>query len=107
MAIQRKSVAARQSTSPRTTPLAGASRGTTNSAASNNANKFNPKLISSQIFAMQTLHYLFLSLLVQMNHFLFGKSISIDRIFTAKYLDVWSPEGWIDNGAILLSSLFG
>lgn len=36
-----------------------------------------------------------------------GTSITVDRIFTAEYLNVWTREGWIDNGAILMSSVVG
>jgi len=33
--------------------------------------------------------------------------VTVDRIFTAKYLDVWSAIGWVDNAAILISSILG
>lgn len=72
-----------------------------------NNNNFNPKLIFSQIFAIQSLHYLFLSFLYQISFVLTGSSITIDRIFTIKYLQLWTKEGWIDNTAILISSVMG
>jgi len=31
----------------------------------------------------------------------------MDRIFTAKFLDIWSAMGWIDNAAVLTSSFIG
>ena len=84
------------------------------STASNNtrnirrsSSQFHPKLITSQIVALQSIHYLILSFLIQVNHILFGSSITIDRIFTADYINIWSAEGWVDGGAILLSSILG
>ncbi len=81
----------------------------TSTAASNanNAKRFNPKLIFSQIVSIQSLHYLALSFIFQINYVLFGSSITIDRIFTTKYLQLWTAEGWIDNSAILISSIVG
>mmetsp|Transcript_9898 Transcript_9898/g.16441 ORF Transcript_9898/g.16441 Transcript_9898/m.16441 type:complete len:112 (-) Transcript_9898:1019-1354(-) len=71
------------------------------------SNTFNPKLIFSQIVAIQCFHYLILGLMVQINHFVFATSVTIDRIFTDEYLTVWTPMGWIDSFAILFSYLFG
>ena len=70
-------------------------------------NRFNPKLIFSQIVAIQSIHYLVLSFLFQINYVLFGTHITIDRVFTGRYLDLWTREVWIDNGAVLLSSVVG
>merc|ERR1719410_1483809 len=75
--------------------------------ATNTSLQFNPRLIFSQIIALQSFHYLTLCVIVQLNHYLFSTSITIDRIFTTKYLAIWSSEGWIDNSAVLLSSLTG
>jgi len=72
-----------------------------------NTNNFNPKLIFSQIVALQCIHYLILGIILQVNHFFFATSITINRIFTDKYLSVWSLIGWIDSSAILISYLFG
>jgi len=58
---------------------------------------FNPYLIFCQIVAMQCCHYLFLGILVQINHILYGQSITIDRMFTDEYL------GWPDAFAVFLS----
>ena len=70
--------------------------------------QFNPKLIFSQIVAMQCFHYLILGFIIQVNHVLFNTSITVDRIFVAQnYLNLWSLEGWIDNLAILLTSCVG
>ena len=73
----------------------------TNSAA------FNPRLIFSQIVALQSFHYLTLGFCIQCNHVVYGSSITIDRIFTSQYIDVWTGEGWVDNGAVLVSALVG
>jgi len=37
----------------------------------------------------------------------FGTAVRVDRIFTGRHLDVWTREGWIDNGAIIMSSVVG
>jgi len=58
---------------------------------------FNPYLIFCQIVAMQCCHYLFLGILVQINHILYGQSITIDRMFTDEYV------GWPDAFAVFLS----
>mmetsp|Transcript_37102 Transcript_37102/g.54548 ORF Transcript_37102/g.54548 Transcript_37102/m.54548 type:complete len:197 (-) Transcript_37102:87-677(-) len=68
---------------------------------------FNPWLIFSQIVALQCFHYVILGAIFQANHTLFATSVSLDRIFTAKYLDIWSGPGWVDNSAVLLSSVTG
>ena len=71
------------------------------------ATAFNPKLIFSQIVAMQCFHYLILGLVFQINHVLYNTSITVDRIFTDKYLNLWSIGGWADNFAVLLTSCIG
>ena len=68
---------------------------------------FNPKLIFSQIVSMQCFHYVFLGFIFQVNHVLFNTAVTIDRVFTGKYLNLWSMKGLADNIAILLSYLFG
>ena len=68
---------------------------------------FNPKLIFSQIVAMQCFHYLILGFLFQVNHVIFNTSITIDRIFTDKYLNLWSVGGWADNITVLIASMVG
>ena len=64
---------------------------------------FNPRLIFSQIVAMQCCHYLFLGFLFQINHILYGQSITIDRMFTDEYLKVWQSVGWPDTFAVFIS----
>lgn len=76
-------------------------------SANNAAQNFNPRLILSQIISLQSFHYAVLGLIFQMNHVLFATTITTDRIFTAKFLDIWSAMGWIDNGAVLMSSFTG
>jgi len=65
--------------------------------------QFFPRLILAQITAVQCFHYVGLGVAVQFNHLLFGATITLDRIFTSKHLDVHAAEGWIDNTAILAS----
>ena len=77
------------------------------SSSKYSANIFNPKLIFSQIVALQCFHYLVLGIIFQFDHFFFNTSITIDRIFTDHFLAVWTWIGWIDSSAILLSYLFG
>lgn len=115
MAIQRSNIANNStlasnggSTSNRARDLSPISpRSPNTSSNSSGAQLFNPRLILSQIISLQSFHYLVLGIIFQINHILFATSITIDRIFTTKYLDVWSAEGWIDNSAILMSSLIG
>lgn len=75
--------------------------------ALNAARTFNPRLILSQILCLQCFYYVVLGLIFQINHVLFATSITIDRIFTDTYLDVWSALGWIDNAAVIGASFFG
>eukprot|EP01082_Thalassiosira_pseudonana_P000219 g205.t1 g205 contig1:494735-495419(-) len=79
----------------------------TSAAAAAQAAQFNPRLILSQIVALQSFHYLVLGFILQVNHVLFATSVTVDRIFTAKYLDLWTALGWVDNAAVLVSSLVG
>jgi Na+/melibiose symporter-like transporter len=79
----------------------------TSTGVSKNNNKFNPRLIFSQIVALQSLNYLVLSFMFQMNSVLYGYNVTIDRIFTAKHLNLWTKEGRIDAMTIIFSSLVG
>jgi hypothetical protein len=45
--------------------------------------------------------------IIQFNHVVFSTTVTIDRIFTDKFLNVWSVKGWADNSAILLSYIAG
>ena len=78
-----------------------------NRTANASGTAFNPKLIFSQIVAMQCFHYLVLGVMFQINHVLYSTSITVDRMFTDKYLRLWSLIGWADNMAVLLSSIVG
>ena len=42
-----------------------------------------------------------------MNSVIYGSYVTIDRIFTAKHLNLWTKEGRIDAMTIVLSSLIG
>lgn len=68
---------------------------------------FHPSLIISQMAALQFLHYFVLCVFMQVNYVLLGTSITLDRIFTDHYLNVWTIEGWVDNSVILFSSFTG
>lgn len=68
---------------------------------------FNPRLIFSQIVAMQCFHYVVLGFLVQVNYVIFGTSITLDRVFTDEYVGLWTAAGWADTLAILIASLVG
>ncbi len=72
-----------------------------------NDKAFNPRLIFSQIVAMQCFHYVILGFLVQVNYVVFGTSITLDRVFSDKYVSLWTAVGWADTIAILLTSLVG
>eukprot|EP00532_Pseudo-nitzschia_australis_P016889 CAMPEP_0168262382 /NCGR_PEP_ID=MMETSP0141_2-20121125/9676_1 /TAXON_ID=44445 /ORGANISM="Pseudo-nitzschia australis, Strain 10249 10 AB" /LENGTH=158 /DNA_ID=CAMNT_0008200781 /DNA_START=334 /DNA_END=810 /DNA_ORIENTATION=- len=63
---------------------------------------FNPRLIFSQIVSLQCFHYLFLGFFFQINHVLYGQSVTVDRMFTDEYLKVWHG-GWQDALAVFLS----
>jgi len=98
-----------QSTSP--SKIMGSPRkrpGSKKAAIPNSANMlFNPTLIFSQIMALQCFHYFFSGLLMEINNVLFGTSVTLDRLFTAEYLDLRTTPGWIDNGSILVSYIIG
>lgn len=82
-------------------------RRTAGVSAAANGKAFNPRLIFSQILAMQCFHYLFLGFLFQLNYVLYGTSVTLDRIFSDKYLTLWTAVGWADVLAVLLTSVFG
>lgn len=71
-------------------------------------NNFNPQLIISQILCLQCYYYIALGLIFQCNYILFGLGgITLDRLFTDTYLNIWSAAGWVDNGAVLSASVIG
>ncbi|KAL3798833.1 hypothetical protein HJC23_004621 [Cyclotella cryptica] len=115
MAIQRSNLASSSSSSTYinggtrsvSPPPSSLSPNAGTSSAAAHAAQFNPRLILSQIASLQSFHYLVLGLVFQINHVLFATSITIDRIFTSKYLDIWTAMGWIDNAAVLFSSIVG
>jgi hypothetical protein len=73
----------------------------------NQSKAFNPRLIFSQIVALQCFHYLVLGFMFQVNHVLYGTSITKDRMFTDEYFKLWSWSSLPDNMAVILSSLVG
>uniref|UniRef100_A0A7S2N3N9 Protein SYS1 homolog n=1 Tax=Helicotheca tamesis TaxID=374047 RepID=A0A7S2N3N9_9STRA len=90
-----------------TMPSLSSHQNTPSSNNSSSSSTFHPKLIISQIIALQCFYYAILGFIFQINHVIFATSITMDRIFTSKYLDVWSATGWIDNSAVLTSSVAG
>jgi hypothetical protein len=84
-------------------------RGTKGNSSNPNSSGtlFNPWLIFSQIAALQFFHYFVLATFLQINKALFGSTVTLDRIFTPKYLNLWNKSGWVDNGTILLSFVVG
>jgi Integral membrane protein S linking to the trans Golgi network len=69
--------------------------------------QFHPKLITTQIIALQCCHYFILGVLFQLNYLFYSTSITVDRIFTDTYVRIWHPSGWPDVCAIVLASLAG
>lgn len=79
----------------------------TSSSASAASADFHPKLIASQIVCLQCFHYFLLAVFFQINSFLYGKSVTLDRIFTDAHIHLWRVSGWPDCAAVLLASLVG
>ena len=77
------------------------------SKGKDNSNKFNPRMIFSQIVSLQCFHYVILGVLFQANFLFFGRSITVDRIFTDEYIKMWSAKGLPDTFAVLVSSVAG
>ena len=77
------------------------------SSRGHNDASFQPGLILSQILCLQCFHYFVIGLIFQINHVLYATTVTIDRIFTDEYLNVWSAYGWIDNAAVLTSCFVG
>jgi hypothetical protein len=76
-------------------------------AAEEAAASFHPKLITTQIIAIQCLHYALLAFFIQINAVFYGSNVTMDRIFTDTYIRVWHARGWPDVLAVLLASLAG
>lgn len=64
---------------------------------------FNPRLIFSQIVTLQCFHYFFLGLFFEVNYVLYGRSVTVDRMFTDEYLRIWERSGWQDTLAVFVS----
>jgi Integral membrane protein S linking to the trans Golgi network len=85
----------------------GGSNRTRSNANATSGTQFQPKLIASQIVALQCLHYFIWTLFLQVNAVLYGNSLTVDRIFTDQYVRLWRVQGWPDTFAILLSAIAG
>lgn len=68
---------------------------------------FHPKLITAQIVALQSFHYFALALFVEINHVLYNTTVTVDRIFTDKYIKLWESKGWPDVASSLLAAIVG
>ena len=81
--------------------------GSSSSSASTGTGDFYPKLIAIQIVCLQCFHYFLLAVLFQINSFLYGTNVTLDRIFTDEHVQIWHVQGWPDCCAIWLASLVG
>ncbi len=107
-ALNNSSTAASAAMSTRSPRIRTSStKATTTGTATTSGAVFNPLLIFYQIMALQFFHYLILATFLQINRALFGTTVTLDRIFTANYLNLWNASGWVDNVTILLSFLMG
>ena len=61
------------------------------------ARDFNPRLIISQILALQCYHYLTLSLLYIASHVLTTTPLSLDRLFGYGRLSTGTVSGWMES----------
>lgn len=64
-------------------------------------------MITLQIISLQCFHYFTLAFLFQVNSVLYQTTVTIDRIFTDRYLTLWVASGWADVAAIVVGSLVG
>ena len=70
--------------------------------------RFHPNLITAQIVSFQCFQYLAQSILFQINALLYENStVSVDRLFTDKYVHLWKVQGWPDCAAIFFAALVG
>lgn len=70
--------------------------------------RFHPNLITAQIVSFQCFQYLAQSILFQINAFLYESStVSVDRLFTDKYVHLFKTQGWPDCAAIFFAALIG
>jgi len=92
---------------PMSMSMSTSSSSSSSSSRGHNDASFQPGLILSQILCLQCFHYFVIGLIFQINHVLYATTVTIDRIFTDEYLNVWSAYGWIDNAAVLTSCFVG
>eukprot|EP00977_Amphora_coffeiformis_P021897 scaffold10050_cov142-Amphora_coffeaeformis.AAC.6 len=97
-----------------TSPQNGHSRAARNSRTTNRqqskdgGRRFHPNLITAQIVSFQCFQYLAQSVLFQINALLYENStVSVDRLFTDKYVHLWHSQGWPDCAAIFFAALIG
>jgi hypothetical protein len=83
------------------------SSGTARQKETPQQHQFHPKLIATQIVALQCIHYFVLTIFFQINSLLYGKSLTIDRIFTDKHVRLWHMTGWADVFAIMFAAVAG
>lgn len=70
--------------------------------------RFHPNLITAQIVSFQCFQYLAQTILFQINALLYENStVSVDRLFTDKYVHLFKAQGWADCAAIFFAGLIG
>ena len=65
------------------------------------------RLTLLQIFTVQCLFYMAQGLILGIFHVIFSCSVTLDRFFTDKYLDLASSEGVVELLILILSSVVG
>ena len=68
---------------------------------------FDPVLITYQIVALQCFYYLAMGTLLGVFHALFDIRISLDHLFTPKFVNFVSTIGWIETICTLASAVAG
>lgn len=77
-------------------------------ASKDSGRRFHPNLITAQIVSFQCFQYLAQSILFQINALLYeNSSVSVDRLFTDKYVHLFKAQGWPDCAAIFFAALVG
>lgn len=84
------------------------SRTTNRQQSKDSGQRFHPNLITAQIVSFQCFQYLAQTILFQLNALLYENStVSVDRLFTDKYVHLWKAQGWPDCAAIFFAALIG
>mmetsp|Transcript_24950 Transcript_24950/g.25166 ORF Transcript_24950/g.25166 Transcript_24950/m.25166 type:complete len:148 (-) Transcript_24950:194-637(-) len=68
---------------------------------------FDPIYIIYQIISLQCFYYFSFCSILALLHMIFGHSISMDHLFTPRYINLLHVGGWVDCAAVLFSSFIG